>query len=96
MDKAEPLEPISKKVEKETIEITAQDIDEMESVLEKVATVKQIDIIGDDLNELKEEVIDYKEVIEKNQEILCYFQLLIFSPNIESCSTFFLIKWFLT
>jgi len=64
MDKAEPLEPISKKVEKETIEITAQDIDEMESVLEKVATVKQIDIIGDDLNELKEEVIDYKEDLE--------------------------------
>lgn len=48
--------------EEEQSEITSQDFDEMEDVLEKIASERRIDIEKDALKGLKEEVTEYKEV----------------------------------
>ncbi|CAL1537685.1 unnamed protein product [Lymnaea stagnalis] len=54
-------------------EITAQDLDEMESVLEEIAKERRINIEQDALKGLKDEVSEYKEDLEdlKDVAVVC-------------------------
>lgn len=47
----------------EATKITAEDLDEMESVLEEIAKERKLNIEQDALKGLKEEVSEYKEVM---------------------------------
>ena len=63
-DKAAELEPPKKsaKEAEEEVVITTEDLDLMENVLEKVAKEKKIDVDKETLEDLKEDVMEYKEV----------------------------------
>ena len=64
IDQAETIEAFASDIEKGEAEdeITTEDLDEMESVLEEIAKERKINIEQDALRGLKDEVSEYKEV----------------------------------
>ncbi|GFO23857.1 mitochondrial letm1 and EF-hand domain-containing protein 1 [Plakobranchus ocellatus] len=75
IDNAETIEASASEAEKAELdaEITTEDLDEMESVLEEIAKERKINIEQDALRGLKDEVSDYKEDLEdlKDVAVVC-------------------------
>ena len=80
---------MDKEAKKESLnkcDITAEDLEQLEDVLEEVAKNKKINIASDSLKELKEDVDEYKEVrimkyIGKFLDCkLDYFHMTVFYP----------------
>ncbi|GFS17628.1 mitochondrial LETM1 and EF-hand domain-containing protein 1 [Elysia marginata] len=75
IDHAEAIEAFASDSEKGEIEaeITTEDLDEMESVLEEIAKERKINIEQDALRGLKDEVSEYKEDLEdlKDVAVVC-------------------------
>ncbi|CAG5119365.1 unnamed protein product [Candidula unifasciata] len=71
IDHAEALQasPSEKLKQEEANKISAQDLDEMESVLEEIAKERRLNIEQDALKGLKEEVSEYKEDLEDLKDV---------------------------
>ena len=63
VDKAPELKGVEgEDKEEDAEEFTSKELEEIESALEEIAENKQLDIDKDELQDLKEEVNEYKEV----------------------------------